>query len=325
MNKKDAPLVSIILICYNQEKFIAEALEGIFSQTYSPLEIIIVDDCSTDGTPDIIKKRLKFESNASDVHFIQNPKNLDATNSSLIGFNKARGDFFILSCGDDIMLPEMVAEMVLTWQKHQVSLVTMNASYINENSELLERTYRQLDVEADDSFETLARDGSNACCFGPAIGFERDLYKQYGWPPSYLNGFDIMMPFWAYLQKGARFINKLLFKYRIHSKNSSASLIAERSDGYEKEMALEQIYYQHLAHSLLMRDTLENLKAVSPKKYTEIANKILPLLTTQTIEMSRKLVNIRKQMHYSKLKKSATTTYSPALEESNCPNAQKSV
>ncbi|MCK5536618.1 MAG: glycosyltransferase, partial [Bacteroidales bacterium] len=50
------PLISFTLFAYNQEKYIQEAVEGALSQTYSPLEIVISDDCSTDRTFEIIKE-----------------------------------------------------------------------------------------------------------------------------------------------------------------------------------------------------------------------------------------------------------------------------
>jgi len=51
---KDEPLVSIALCTYNGEKYISQQLDSILNQTYSNLEIVILDDCSADGTFDII-------------------------------------------------------------------------------------------------------------------------------------------------------------------------------------------------------------------------------------------------------------------------------
>ena len=65
-------------------------------------------------------------------------------------------------------------------RKCNVSLVTANAEYIDDSSRLLGRTSRGLNEPADDSLETLARDGSNACCFGATIGFEREVYDKFG-------------------------------------------------------------------------------------------------------------------------------------------------
>ena len=53
---QDRPLVTFALFAYNQEKYIREAVEGAFSQTYEPLEIILSDDCSSGGTFEIMQE-----------------------------------------------------------------------------------------------------------------------------------------------------------------------------------------------------------------------------------------------------------------------------
>jgi glycosyltransferase involved in cell wall biosynthesis len=55
-NANDRPLVTFALFTYNRERYIREAVEGAFSQTYSPLEIILSDDCSSDSTFEIIRE-----------------------------------------------------------------------------------------------------------------------------------------------------------------------------------------------------------------------------------------------------------------------------
>jgi hypothetical protein len=67
----------------------------------------------------------------------------------------ARGDFIFVSHGDDVMMPQMVEEMVGVWLLEKVSLVTANAFYIDENSNLLNSTRCDPDGPADDSFETV--------------------------------------------------------------------------------------------------------------------------------------------------------------------------
>ena len=52
------PLISLILLCYNHEKFVAEAVASVLSQRYSPLEIVIIDDGSPDRTAEIIEGSL---------------------------------------------------------------------------------------------------------------------------------------------------------------------------------------------------------------------------------------------------------------------------
>jgi glycosyltransferase involved in cell wall biosynthesis len=286
-------LLSVILLCYNHEKFVAEALDGVLSQTYWPLDIVIVDDCSSDGTAEIIDAKLSGRADRADVRFIRNPQNLQWWAACEIALKAAQADFIVLSCGDDVMLPDMVANMAGVWRKDNVSLVTTNVQYIDEDSNLLGRTARDCNAPADDSFETLARDGANACCFGAAIGFEREIYSTFGLPPAHLGAFDIMLPFYAYLLKGARFVRKPLLKYRVHGQNSSLSLIAEKSNGVERLLANERIFNCHLAHAVFMQEELDRLSEAMPERYRDLAKKIGPLLTIQTVEMAKKLVKTR--------------------------------
>ena len=290
------PLITIILLCYNQQNIVAGAVGGVLSQTYSPLEIFIFDDCSTDRTADIIQRTITNHHPCQhDVRFFRNPENKHSNIVVRMGLRMAKGEFIFVSHGDDIMLPHMVEEMVKFWIAEDVSLVTANAYYIDENSSPLNRNFRDPTQPADDSFETLARDGANACCFGPAIGFERAIYEKFDWVPRYLRAYDIMYPFYAYLLKGARFLNKPLLGYRVHGQNTSLSLEAEKADPLEKAMIEERIYLGHLAHATLMQEELDRLVAEAPERYSPVAKHIAPLLNSQLVEMSKKLVRVSRQ------------------------------
>jgi glycosyltransferase involved in cell wall biosynthesis len=76
LHTNDLPLVSFVLIAYNQEQFIAEAIQGAFAQTYSPLEIILSDDCSRDGTFRIMEEMANAYHGPHTVILNRNPKNL---------------------------------------------------------------------------------------------------------------------------------------------------------------------------------------------------------------------------------------------------------
>jgi len=268
---------------------------GVLSQTYSPLEIIIFDDCSPDRTAEIIERTINETPSRHEVRFVRNTHNLGSNAVVRAGLKMAKGEFLFVSHGDDIMLPEMVNEIATTWRRENVSLVTANAYYIDANSISLGRTFRDPKKPADDSFETLARDGANSCCFGPTIGFERAIYEKFGWVPRYLRAYDIMYPFYAYLLKGAKFIGKPLLKYRVHGENTSLSLTAEKADASEKAMIEERIYLGHLAHATLMLEQLDILISEAPDRYSALAERIVPLLNIQLAEMSKKLVRVSRQ------------------------------
>jgi glycosyltransferase involved in cell wall biosynthesis len=306
-----APLVTVLLLTHGHERFIAEALEAVLAQTYRPLEIIVFDAASPDGTAAIIAQTLARHPGRSDVRVIRSPRNLGFRDNTVQALEEAHGAYFIRLAGDDIAAPTLVGRMVAVLRGENVSLVTVNASYIDAASRPLGRLHRDPACSHDDSFETLARDGVNAVCFGPAIGLDMALYRRFGWSPDYLQASDIMMPFYAYLDKGARFIAEPLIQYRFHETNASVSFAAERSTNRIDELlAQEHSFYLHLAHALLMNDELVRLAAEDPPRYAAIARRIIPLVATQQAEMARKLVDAR-----IRLRRLGVTRFAAALPE----------
>ena len=93
------PLISVILPCYNSKRFIARAILSVLHQTYKNLELIIVDDCSTDDSKKIIKKflkkdkRIKFFKTKKNSQTVAKPRNL--------GISKAAGMYIAFLDSDD--------------------------------------------------------------------------------------------------------------------------------------------------------------------------------------------------------------------------------
>ena len=118
-NKK--PLVSFCIKCYNQLQYIGEALEGAFAQTYRPLEIVISDDCSTDGSIEFIQRKIdEYKANGGDipVFFYRNTENLGNVGSWIVFGNIAHGKLLIKADGDDVSLPERTERIVDAWMTH---------------------------------------------------------------------------------------------------------------------------------------------------------------------------------------------------------------
>lgn len=212
--------------------------------------------------------------------------------------DKVNGQFVFFASADDVMLPHMVETFVKVWREQRVALVTSNALYNDENSNFLNRTFRKLGQPADDSVETLARDGSNACCFGAAMGMDRLVYETFGWPAThFLQASDIILPFHAYFVGGARFLHEPLLKYRVHSRNSSLSLQSERSAGEAQLMAEEKAWQDHVAHEILFNEELDRFLTQFPGRFNTLVARLRPLVDTQIVEMSRKLVRTRKALY----------------------------
>jgi glycosyltransferase involved in cell wall biosynthesis len=101
----DRPLVTFALFAYNQEKYIREAVEGAFSQTYEPLEIILSDDCSSDRTFEIMQEMAATYDGPHDVKVRQGPKNLGVARHFDTLIRLSGGTFFVAAAGDDVSDP----------------------------------------------------------------------------------------------------------------------------------------------------------------------------------------------------------------------------
>ena len=107
-----APLATFVLFAYNQEKYVREAVEGAFAQTYSPLEIILSDDCSPDGTFAILAEMAAAYKGPHKVRAVQTPRNLGLIQHVLLRGREAQGEVVVVAAGDDISMPTRVARMV---------------------------------------------------------------------------------------------------------------------------------------------------------------------------------------------------------------------
>lgn len=109
-----APLVSIICLCHNQSPWVQEALEAAWTQAYPSLELVVVDDASTDTSVLEIKKWLKDRPG---VKFIPLQENIGNCRAFNIGLSQAKGRFIIDLAADDVLLPERVAVGVQALQE----------------------------------------------------------------------------------------------------------------------------------------------------------------------------------------------------------------
>ncbi|MCX7556234.1 glycosyltransferase [Xanthomonadaceae bacterium JHOS43] len=111
----DKPLVSFIVFTYNQENFVAKAVEAAFAQTYSPLEIILSDDSSRDSTAVIIRELAGRYRGPHKVIVNVNEKNLGIGAHINQALGLANGEFLTLAAGDDISKPERTEILVEAW------------------------------------------------------------------------------------------------------------------------------------------------------------------------------------------------------------------
>jgi glycosyltransferase involved in cell wall biosynthesis len=125
------PLVTVICVCYNHERFVDEAVASVITQTYDNLQIIIVDDGSGDGS---VKKIESISPKGRRIEFVLLKENIGYCKA----FNKTlpliKGEFFIDFATDDVMMPDRVERQVRKFQSLDGSfgVVFTDAVYIDE-------------------------------------------------------------------------------------------------------------------------------------------------------------------------------------------------
>ena len=213
------PLVSIGIPSYNCSSYILETLESVKNQTYSPIEIIIIDDCSSDDSAEKIKKWIALNG-LNNVEFLCNSHNMGLVKTCNLLLNKISGIYYSFLGSDDILLPTKIEEQVAVFEKedHSLAVVYSDAIVINEKSEVIQESYFQrigsVHLPQGDIFQLLIEKN-----FIPALSvlIKTSTVKNIG-------GYDENLAFedwdmWLCLAQKFRFhgILKSTAKYRIHS------------------------------------------------------------------------------------------------------------
>lgn len=142
----DRPLISFYVIACNQEKFIAEAVTGALTQTWTPLEIVLSDDCSNDRTFEIMRQLTSTYKGPHKIILNRNEKRLGVGAHVNRILQLCTGEWIVASAGDDVSVPERTERLYNYWasQTNKTGLVFSNIIEINENGALLyKRDFRQ--------------------------------------------------------------------------------------------------------------------------------------------------------------------------------------
>jgi glycosyltransferase involved in cell wall biosynthesis len=132
------PLVSIVMPAYNTERFARQAIEGIEAQTYPNIELIIIDDCSPDGTAAEIERALK--NFTRQVRFIRRPKNMGLATGYNDAIGMATGDYITQVDSDDVLPPNSVKDRVEFFEANPtVDFVHTDIQMIDIDGQLLFR------------------------------------------------------------------------------------------------------------------------------------------------------------------------------------------
>jgi glycosyltransferase involved in cell wall biosynthesis len=214
------PVATLVLYAYQEERFILEAIESAFAQTYSPLEIVLSDDGSTDRTFDIMQKAAQAYQGPHTVILNRNPKNVGIGSQINSAWCKGSGELIVLANGDDISLPNRVERIVECWRSSGGRAAAIASSYEIMDAEG-RRTGRVVDVQRD--FSDIAQ--STYRRFGGpgavSLSVSRHCFIRFGPLAANLILEDGPMNLRSSLTGEWRFIDEPLVLYRVHDDNIS--------------------------------------------------------------------------------------------------------
>lgn len=131
-----ADLVSVVMPLYNAEKTIAETIESVLDQTYTNWELNIVDDCSTDGSAEIVKK---YEQKDSRIKYYRLEKNSGAAVARNTSMEKANGKYLAFLDSDDLWHKDKLEKQIQFMKEHNVAYSFTEYDMFSNNGEIIKK------------------------------------------------------------------------------------------------------------------------------------------------------------------------------------------
>lgn len=146
MIEHTSPRVSVGLPVYNGMPYISEAVESVLAQTFRDLELVVVDNASTDGTRDVCERYARADSR---VRYLRNDENVGAARNYNIAFEAAAGDYFKWLAADDALEPDFLSECVrLLEQDEGLVLACTRSLAIDEAGDVFARLSHDHDLRS---------------------------------------------------------------------------------------------------------------------------------------------------------------------------------
>jgi glycosyltransferase involved in cell wall biosynthesis len=235
--------VSVIIPCYNHADYLRLCLRSVFHQTFKGFEVIVVDDASTDNTPNVIK-----EFKDSRLCYVRHRKNFGVSSALNTGINLSRGEFIAIIGADDLMKPDNLFVKVDILSKYpSIGLVYSNAEIIDEDGTIIGLAKKQksdgkLFVEKPfdrllyGNFITASSVMVRKSCFEKVGLFDTELHYAEDW--------DMWLRLAYFYNFG--YVDIPLVQYRLHLRTKSLSQqnYSENKDLAYMERVINKIFFE---------------------------------------------------------------------------------
>lgn len=294
----EKPLISYVVTTYNIEKYVEESVNCAFSQTYSPLEIVLSDDCSTDQTYEIMKCMVEKYNGPHKIVLNRNKINLGiAKHMNKAYMELASGEIIIAAHGDDISKPERTEKSYQYLYKHpDVTAISFSIDAINENGEFIKGHSAIVDDVHTYTFDS----GGNIPA--PSRAFYKNIFTVFGPLNSDCPTEDELISFRSLMLGKNAFLPEHMVKYRKHVGSSSNpenfekfpldKILKQQNDDMKKAVMLGLITEKQRIEKYKKLKDLEDIR----RKY-------------RTYFKSRKLIDLLKLIFFHKVRFKLKVSY----------------
>jgi len=223
------PLVSVIIPLYNAEKYIEETMESVISQTYQNWELIVVDDCSTDSSRNIVKE---FEKKDYRIKLIELETNFGGpARPRNIGIDNAKGEYIAFLDADDVWLEEKLEIQLGFMVKNGLDFSSTNTVNIDKNSNTIRNKYRLV------RFLTKFARKSNLCDFikvsfiaTSSVVVKKEIISNFNENKDFISVEDLCLWLKLFNQTSIkyRYLANQLLKYRVLEESVSERTVAHK-------------------------------------------------------------------------------------------------
>lgn len=285
------PYISIVMSVYNAEKYLSQAVESILSQSFSDFEFIIIEDCSTDNSLQILKE---YEKKDSRIKLIQKPENKGMKGfieNLNIGLKEAKGRYIARMDADDISHLNRLEKQVSFLDKNpDIFMVGSSVNLIDEQSQLIKR-FEARELDNDIKLQMMKK----VSMYHPVIMFRNEKNIKYREKIYYCEDYDFYL---RLIHQNKNFYNfpEPLLDYRILKSSISRkdgnffrALFVEKVKQFysERKKTGKDSYFNFSPESLLniltpeikssQRDLILSLNTATKFEYRDIFKQILSI------------------------------------------------
>ncbi len=180
MTSPDRPLVTFLIISYNQAPFIREAVEAVFAQDYQPLQIVLSDDCSSDDTFRIMQQMAADYDGPHQVVVRQTPRNSGTVGHVMNAIPHCQGELILLAAGDDKSRPNRTSRTFEEWQSSGAWGLHCRYDTIDQNGGVISTNdHSAFLLQPDYPLRTYfhAEDGEVGIVHGTTSAYDRRLFE----------------------------------------------------------------------------------------------------------------------------------------------------